>query len=49
MEMIKEMPKEERVRLGNENKKYYENHLTVASMYNQFYLIVNEIENNAKR
>ena len=48
LQMIKEMPEEERIRLGNENRKFFENHLTVASMYDQFSTIVDEIESNEK-
>lgn len=45
---IKAMTPEERTKLGNENKAFYEKHLTVASMFNQFEDLVKEIDSSRK-
>lgn len=45
---IKAMAPEEREALGKENKKFYENHLNVAAMYDQFVELIKEIGESGK-
>lgn len=44
---IKAMTTEERVKLGNENKRFYEKYLTVAAMFDQFVELTKEIDESS--